>query len=126
MPNGKVRFYDEAKGFGFIQGDDGQQVYLHASVIPNDETVNAGMRVEYSVADGRRGPQALSVRLLDAPKRKPSMPRKSADEMALIAEDLVKLLDGVGSRLKQGHYPERAQSRQIATMLRAVADDFDV
>ena len=28
MPNGKVRFYDEEKGFGFIQGDDGQQVYL--------------------------------------------------------------------------------------------------
>lgn len=125
MPNGKVRFYDEAKGFGFIQGDDGQQVYLHASVIPDGESVYSGMRVEYSVADGRRGPQALSVRLLDAPKRKGSV-RKTADEMAVIVEDLVKLLDGVGGRLKHGQYPERTQSRKIATMLRAVADDFDL
>lgn len=125
MPNGKVRFYDEEKGFGFIQGDDGQQVYLHASVLPEGEEVRAGTRLEYSVGDSRRGPQALSVRLIDTPllaKRS----RKSADEMAVIIEDLVKLLDGVGGRLKAGHYPERQASRQVATMLRAVADDFDV
>ncbi|GAA1316563.1 cold-shock protein [Leucobacter albus] len=125
MPNGKVRFYDEEKGFGFIQGEDGQQVYLHASVIPEGAEVRAGSRLEYSVGEGRRGPQALSVRVLDTPllaKRG----RKSADEMALIIEDLVKLLDGVGGRLKAGQYPERQASRQVATMLRRVADDFDV
>lgn len=125
MPNGKVRFYDESKGFGFIQGDDGQQVYLHASVVPDGEALHAGMRLEYSVAEGRKGPQALSVRLLDAPRRSPQS-RKSADEMAVIVEDLVKLLDGIGGRLKGGQYPERAHSRKVATMLRAVADDFDV
>lgn len=125
MPNGKVRFYDEDKGFGFIQGEDGQQVYLHASVIPDGAEVRAGSRLEYSVGEGRRGPQALSVRILDTPllaKRG----RKSADEMAVILEDLVKLLDGVGGRLKSGQYPERQASRQVATMLRRVADDFDV
>lgn len=125
MPNGKVRFYDEEKGFGFIQGDDGQQVYLHASVIPTDAEVQAGTRLEYSVADGRRGPQALSVRVLETP-RLAKRSRKSADEMAVIIEDLVKLLDGVGGRLKSGQYPERAQSRKVATMLRRIADDFDV
>ena len=52
--------------------------------------------------------------------------RKSADEMAIIIEDLVKLLDAVGGRLKHGQYPERQGSRQLATMLRRVADDFDV
>ena len=129
MPNGKVRFYDEDRGFGFIQGDDGQQVYLHASVIPEDVEVQAGTRLEYSVADGRKGPQALSVRVLDTPRlaqRSRSRNRKSADEMALIIEDLVKLLDGVGGKLKGGQYPERQASRQVATMLRRVADDFDV
>lgn len=125
MPNGKVRFYDEDKGFGFIQGDDGQQVYLHASVVPEDAEVHAGSRLEYSVGEGRRGPQALSVRVLDAPKLA-KRSRKPADEMAVIIEDLVKLLDGMGTRLKHGQYPERAQSRKVATMLRKVADDFDV
>ncbi|KAF5288541.1 hypothetical protein FQR65_LT20944 [Abscondita terminalis] len=113
MPNGKVRFYDEDKGFGFIQGDDGQQVYLHASVIPDGAEVQAGTRLEYSVADGRKGPQALSVRIIDTPRlAKPRRNRKSADEMALIIEDLVKLLDDVGGRLKAGQYPERQASRQ--------------
>lgn len=125
MPNGKVRFYDEDKGFGFIQGDDGQQVYLHNSVLPEGADVQAGTRVEYSMAEGRRGPQALSVRVIDTPKLA-RRSRKSADEMAVIIEDLVKLLDGLGERLKHGQYPERAQSRQVATMLRRVADDFDV
>ncbi|WP_217133805.1 cold-shock protein [Leucobacter chinensis] len=124
MPSGKVRFFDEEKGFGFISGEDGQQVYLHASVIPDDATVTAGTRVEYSVADGRRGPQALSVRVLDAP-RASRRNRKPADDMAIIVEDLVKLLDGIGGRLKGGQYPERQQSRQVAALLRRVADDFD-
>lgn len=125
MPNGKVRFYDEDKGFGFIQGDDGSQVYLHASVLPAGTEVQAGTRLEYSVADGRRGPQALSVRVIDTP-RIAKRSRKSADEMSVIIEDLVKLLDGLGGRLKNGQYPERSQSRTVATMLRRVADDFDV
>ncbi|MFT4232323.1 MAG: cold shock domain-containing protein [Leucobacter sp.] len=125
MPNGKVRFYDEAKGFGFIQGDDGAQVYLHASVIPDGADVQPGTRLEYSVAEGRKGPQALSVRVLETP-RLAKRNRKSADEMAVIVEDLVKLLDGLGERLKQGQYPERAQSRKVASLLRRVADDFDV
>ena len=125
MPTGKVRFYDEEKGFGFIQGDDGEQVFLHASVLPADAEVTAGTRLEYGVADGRRGPQALSVRLLETP-RAAKRDRKSADEMAIIIEDLVKLLDAVGGRLKHGQYPERQGSRQLATMLRRVADDFDV
>lgn len=125
MPIGKVRFYNEDKGFGFIQGEDGQEVFLHASVLPSDAEVQPGTRLEYGVADGKRGPQALSVRVLDAP-RAAKRDRKSADEMALIIEDLVGLLDGLGERLKHGQYPERAQSRQLATMLRRVADDFDV
>ena len=125
MPNGKVRFYDAEKGFGFIQGEDGQQVYLHATVVPAGADIQTGTRLEYSVADGKRGPQALSVRLLETP-RMAKRNRKSADEMAIIIEDLVKLLDGMGERLKQGQYPERPMARKVAEMLRHVADDFDV
>jgi len=51
--------------------------------------------------------------------------RKSADDMAVIVEDLVKILDRVGGGLRKGHYPERDFSQKVAAMLRRVADDFD-
>lgn len=125
MPTGKVKFYDEEKGFGFIQSDEGEQVFLHASVLPADAEVTAGTRLEFGVAEGRRGPQALSVRIIETP-RLTKRDRKSADEMAIILEDLVKMLDSIGVKLKHGQFPERASSRKIAGMLRKVADDFDV
>ncbi len=125
MPTGKVRFYDEEKGFGFIQGDDGEQVYVHASVVPNDVELTSGMRLEYGVAEGRRGPQALSIRVIDNP-RAARRNRKPAVEMAVIVEDLMKMLDSIGERLQHGQYPDRQASRQVATILRRLADDFDV
>lgn len=126
MPTGKVRFYDEEKGFGFIASDDGQDVFLHASALPDDAAVRKGTRVEFGVADGRRGPSALSVRVLD---QKPSVSRanrKKPDDMAVIVEDLVRLLDDMGGELRRGRYPGNAQTRKIAAVLRKVADDIDV
>jgi CspA family cold shock protein len=51
--------------------------------------------------------------------------RKPADDMAIIVEDLVKLLDGIGSDLKRGRYPDKKHSSTIAMMLRKVADELD-
>jgi CspA family cold shock protein len=45
--------------------------------------------------------------------------------MAIIVEDLVKLLDGIGSNLKRGRYPDKNHSSKIAQMLRKVADELD-
>ena len=125
MPSGRIKFYDEGKGFGFIQQDDGQEVFLHASVLPEGAAVKAGTRIEYSVAEGRKGAQALSVRLLEAPATVARPARKDADDMSIIIEDLVKVLDGIGAGLKRGRYPERALGRKIAEMLRRVADELD-
>lgn len=125
MPTGKVRFYDEEKGFGFIASDDGQDVFLHATALPAGVVVAKNTRVEFGLADGRRGPQALSVRVLDAPPAPVRAKRKPADDMAVIVEDLVKLLDGIGGDLRRNRYPSAAQGRQIAAMLRKVADDLD-
>jgi CspA family cold shock protein len=125
MPTGKVKFYDQEKGFGFIASDEGDEVFLHASALPEGAVVKAGSRLEFGVADGKRGAQALSVRILDA---KPSLARanrKSADDMSIIVEDLVKLLDGIGTNLKRGRYPEGEHGKKIAAMLRRVADELD-
>ena len=126
MPTGKVKWYDSEKGFGFLATEDGDEVFVHASSLPAGvEALKPGSRVEFGVADGKRGPQALSIRVLDTPTSVTKAVRKPADDMAVILEDLIKLLDGTSNTLRRGRYPDDKHSRQIAMMLRKVADDLD-
>ena len=125
MPTGKVKFFDDDKGFGFIAGDDGSEVFLHASALPaGTETIKPGSRVEFGIADGRKGAQALSVRVLEVPSFT-STTRKPAEDLSIITEDLIRLLDQIGGNLKRGKYPEAAHGKKVAQLLRRVAEELE-
>ena len=94
MPTGRVRWFDAAKGYGFITSEEGKDVFLPAQALPTPSLVKAT--------------------------------RPKADDMAAICEDLIKMLDAAGNTLRRHRYPSAADSKKLATLLRAVADQFDV
>ena len=60
---GLVKWFNESKGFGFITGEDGNDVFAHFSAIKGDgfKTLEEGQEVSYDVEDGQRGPKATNI-----------------------------------------------------------------
>lgn len=127
MPTGKVRFYDADKGFGFVAKDDGGDVYVRSNVLPPGvTTLKPGQRIEFGIIEGRRGEQAISVTLLEAPVSLSKASRKKPEQLAVMFEDLIKLMDGLGNGYRHGRYPDAKSAAKVATMLRAVADELEL
>jgi CspA family cold shock protein len=63
MAEGKVKWFDEKKGFGFIEQEDGPDVFVHYSAIGGDgfKTLQEGQRVTFDISEGDKGPQATNV-----------------------------------------------------------------
>ena len=131
MPTGKVKWYDAEKGFGFLSQEGGDDVYVRAEALPEGTaSLKAGTRVEFGIAQGRRGEQALQVRVLEAKasvaRNQSHARRKRPEEMVPIVEDLITLLDGVGEGYRHGRHPDSRTATPTAKLLRALADELEL
>jgi len=63
---GTVKWFDETKGFGFIEQESGPDVFAHFSAIASSgfRTLNEGQRVEFTVTSGQKGPQAENITVI--------------------------------------------------------------
>ena len=137
MPIGKVKWYDAEKGFGFVSNPGDEDVYVGRNVLPKGvEELFPGQRIDFDFAAGRRGPQALSLKLLERvpsvrqgqkEARKEAAPRKhTPDELHGMVADLITLLEGkVQPDLRKGRYPDRKTAQRISEVVRAVARELD-
>ena len=64
MPEGKVKWFNESKGFGFIEQDNGDDVFVHFSAIQAEgfKTLTEGQRVSFDVQKGKKGLEAENVK----------------------------------------------------------------
>ena len=127
MPTGKVKWYDAEKGFGFLSQEDGPDVYVRAEALPEGVgSLKAGTRVEFGIVQGRKGDQALQVRLLEPTQSVSKSMRKKPADMVNIIEDLHRLLENIEQGYRAGRHPDPKSAKPTAKLLRALADELEL
>ena len=61
---GKIKWYNSRKGYGFIEGEDKKDIFVHRNSIPDGTYLNEGDQVEYEIEDSDKGPQATKIKKL--------------------------------------------------------------
>jgi CspA family cold shock protein len=61
---GKIKWYNSRKGYGFIEGEDKKDIFVHRESIPDGTVLNEGDEVEYETEDSDKGPKATNVKKL--------------------------------------------------------------
>ncbi|QNN53781.1 cold-shock protein [Nocardioides mesophilus] len=127
MPTGKVKWYDAEKGFGFLSKDEGGDVYVRSDALPaGTPALKPGSRVEFGIVQGRRGDQALQVRLLEPTQSVSKALRKKPADMVVIVEDLYRLLEPLEQSYRNGRHPDPKTAKPTAKLLRALADELEL
>ena len=60
---GNVKWYNAMKGYGFIEGEDGTDVFVHRSAIPESTSLNEGDEVEFETEESEKGQKAINVKI---------------------------------------------------------------
>jgi CspA family cold shock protein len=123
-----VKWYDAAKGYGFVTSDEGGDVFLPKSALPNGVAeLRGGQKIEFGVIEGRKGAQALGVTLLDPPPSVAELRRRPAEELHGVIEDMIKVLEAkVLPDLRRGRFPDRRTAQKVAQVVHAVARELEV
>jgi cold shock protein len=128
VPTGRVKWYDAAKGFGFVTSDEGGDVFLPKGALPTGTAdLKAGQRLEFGVVDSRKGAQAMGVKVLDAPPSMAQLRRRPADELHGMVEDMIKVIEAkIQPDLRRGKYPDKRTAEKIAQLVHAVARELEI
>ena len=59
---GKIKWYNSRKGYGFIEGEDKKDIFVHRDSIPDGTVLNEGDQVEYEIEDSDKGPKATKLK----------------------------------------------------------------
>ena len=126
MPTGKVKWYDPERGYGFVSNPGDEDVYVGSQVLPEGVTeLVKGQRLEYEFVAGRRGPQALTITVLDEGPRR-AKHKFSTEQLQQMVQDTITLLDSrVLPGLQSGRRPDSKEGRHIAEILRTIAREID-
>ena len=128
VPTGRVKWYDTEKGFGFLTRDEGGDVFVHKAALPDGvDELKPGQRVDFGVVEGRKGNQALAVKLLDSPPSVAELRRRPPEELHGLIEDMIKVLEAkVMPDLRRGRFPDRKATKKIAEVVHAVARELEI